>query len=45
MEDEDPLEEVNGGDKEEVVLAIGALSKKPFKRGDEADRDFGRKHC
>ena len=43
MEDEDPLEEVDGGDEEEVVLAVGTLSKEALKRGDEADCDFARK--
>lgn len=39
MDEEDAAEEIEGGDKEKVVLAIGALAEETFKARDESDGD------
>lgn len=39
MDEEDAAEEIEGGDEEQVVLAIGAFAEKTFEARDESDGD------
>lgn len=39
MQEQDPLDEVEGGDDEEVVCAAAAAAEEVFEAGDEAEGD------